>query len=93
MILILALIGSTSCTTTNTPDEQKVFKETLLSMIPILPEVPSLPELNWRYQNGLYCLDETNVDRLLNYGENTLPYFKWELGQYQRKLDVILQSL
>ena len=93
MILILALIGLISCTTTDVTDEQKVFKETLLTMVPILPEVPSFPELNWTYQNGLYCLDESNVDRLLNYGENTLPYFRWELKQYQRKLDVILHSL
>ena len=62
-------------------------------MIPLLPEVPSLPELSWSYQDGLYCLDEQNVDKLLNYGENTLPHFRWELEQYQRKLDVVLQSL
>ena len=62
-------------------------------MIPVLPEVPSLPELTWSFKDGLYCLDEQDVDKLLNYGENTLPYFRWELEQYQRKLDVILQSL
>ena len=93
VILILALIGSTSCTTTNVTEDKTTFKETLLSMIPDLPDVPSLPALSWTYQEGLYCLDEQNVDMLLDYGENTLPHFRWELGQYQRKLDVILQSL
>lgn len=93
MILILALIGSTSCTSTKHASEDTTFRDTLISMIPVLPEVPSLPQLTWTFQNGLYCLDEQNVDKLLNYGENTLPYFRWELEQYQRKLDVILQSL
>ena len=62
-------------------------------MIPALPEVPSLPELTWSFKDGLYCLDEPDVDKLLNYGENTIPLFRWELELYQRKLDVILQSL
>ncbi len=62
-------------------------------MIPVLPEVPALPQLTWTYQDGLYCLDEQNVDSLLDYGENTLPLFRWELDQYRRKLDSILQAL
>ena len=62
-------------------------------MIPVLPEVPALPQLTWTYQNGLFCLDEQNVDRLLDYGENTLPRFRWEMEQYQKKLDVVLNSM
>ena len=93
MILILVLIGLTGCTTTSASVEQDLFKETLLSMIPVLPEVPSLPELKWTYRDGLYCLEEHDVDKLLNYGENDLPLFRWQLEQYQRKLEIILQSL
>lgn len=62
-------------------------------MIPALPEIPFLPELTWTYQNGLYCLDEHDADRLLDYGENILPRFRWDLEQYHRKLDSILQAL
>ena len=62
-------------------------------MIPVLPAVPSLPQLTWTYWDGLYCLDEQNVDRLLNYGENTLPHFKWELDKYKRELEIVLNSI
>ena len=93
MIALLVLIVLTSCTTTEVGLESDLFRDTLISMIPALPEVPALPELKWVYKNGLYCLDEQNVDKLLDYGENTLPRFRWELEQYQRKLDSILKSL
>ena len=90
---LLVLTVLTGCTTTSVTKEQNTFKETLLSMIPVLPEVPALPQLTWTYQDGLYCLDEQNVDRLLDYGENTLPRFRWELDQYRRKLDSVLQAI
>ena len=89
----LVLTVLTGCTTTSVTKEQNTFKETLLSMIPVLPEVPALPQLTWTYQDGLYCLDEQNVDKLLDYGENTLPRFRWELDQYRRKLDSVLQAI
>ena len=90
---LLVLTALTGCTTTSVIEEQDTFKETLLSMIPVLPEVPALPQLTWTYQDGLYCLDEQNVDKLLDYGENTLPRFRWELDQYRRKLDSVLQAI
>ena len=90
---LLVLTVSTGCTTTSATDEQSTFKETLLSMIPVLPEVPALPQLTWSYQDGLYCLDEQNVDRLLDYGENTLPRFRWELDKYRRELEIVLSSI
>lgn len=91
--VILALIALTCCTTTEVIEDKTTFKETLLSMIPDLPDVPTFPALNWTYQDGLYCLDETNVDKLLDYGENTLPRFRWELAQYHRKLNIILDAI
>lgn len=90
--VLLVLIVSTGCTTTEVAQEPDLFRDTLISMIPALPEVPALPQLTWIYHDGLYCLDETNVDKLLDYGENTLPRFRWEMEQYQKKLDVVLNS-
>ena len=84
---------STGCTTTEITEEPDLFRDTLISMIPVLPEVPSLPQLEWHYTDGMYWLDERTVDKLLDYGENTLPRFRWDLEQYQRKLDSILQAL
>ena len=92
-ILILVLSVLTSCTTTEVSDQSGLYRDTLISMIPALPEVPTLPQLTWIFNDGLYCLDEDNVNKLLDYGENTLPLFRWEMQQYQRKLEIILQSL
>lgn len=65
----------------------------MLSMIPALPEIPDFPQLTWAYENGKYCLDEENVDRLLDYGENEMPFYRWEMQQYKRKLEAVLQAL
>ena len=95
LLVILSLILSvlTSCTTTEVVQDSDLFRDTLVSMIPALPDVPSLSQLEWHYLNGMYCLDETNVDRLLDFGENILPRFRWELSQYQKKLDSVIQAL
>ena len=90
---ILVLSVSTGCTTTEVNPEPDLFRDTLVSMIPVLPEVPSLPQLTWIYKDGYYCLDERNVDLLLDYGENTLPRFRWEMQQYHRKLMTVLDAL
>ncbi|MBO4279493.1 MAG: hypothetical protein J5891_06760, partial [Spirochaetales bacterium] len=91
--VLLVLSVSTGCTTTEVSEEPDLFRDTLISMIPALPVVPSMPELKWTYQDGMYCLDEQNVDLLLDYGENTLPNFRWQLEQYRRKLEIVLESL
>lgn len=58
-----------------------------------MPELPSLPTLNWSYQSGLYCLSESDVDKLLDYGENDIPYYKYQLQIWKDKLDVIISYL
>ena len=93
VILIPVLIVSVSCTSTEKIIEDSTYRDVLISMIPVLPEVPSLPQLEWTYQDGLYCLDEHNVDLLLDYGENALPHFRWELDQYRKKLDSVVSGL
>ena len=93
MTVLLVLSVSTGCTTTEVSEEPDLFRDTLISMIPVLPVVPSLPQLDWHYTDGMYWLDETTVDRLLDYGENTLPNFRWQLEQYRRKLEIVLESL
>lgn len=65
----------------------------MLDMVPELPVVPAFPVLHWSYSNGLYSIEEDDVDRLLDYGENRIPRFRWELEQYQKKLETVLQYL
>lgn len=65
----------------------------MLDMVPELPVVPDFPVLHWSYSNGLYSIGEEDVDRLLDYGENRIPRFRWELEQYRKKLEMVLQYL
>lgn len=62
-------------------------------MVPELPEVPEFPVLHWSYSDGLYSIGEEGVDNLLDYGENLIPRFRWELEQYKEQLDIVLSAL
>ena len=62
-------------------------------MLPRLPEFPVLPELCWEYKDGRYSLSEEDVDKLLSYFENDIALYKWELGQYEKKLEVVVNTL
>ena len=62
-------------------------------MLPQLPEFPVLPELCWEYKDGRYSLSETDVDKLLSYFENDIALYKWELGQYKKKLEVVIDAM
>lgn len=99
-MLMLALSALTACTSTNrssTAEEVSesfnVYVKTILSEFPILPEFPSFPELHWAYNDGLYGIDEEDVDKLLNYAENTIPLFKHNLKTYEEKVNVIINAL
>ena len=62
-------------------------------MLPGLPEFPVLPELCWEYKDGRYSLSEADTDKLLSYFENDIARYKWELGQYEKKLEVVVSTL
>ena len=61
-------------------------------MLPQLPEFPVLPELCWEYRDGRYSLSESDTDKLLSYFENDIALYKWELDQYEKKLEVIVTT-
>ena len=62
-------------------------------MLPELPEFPVLPELCWEYKDDRYSLSETDVDKLLSYFENDIALYTWELGQYEKKLEVVKSTI
>ena len=62
-------------------------------MLPELPEFPVLPELCWEYKDGRYSLSESDTDKLLSYFENDIALYKWELGQYKKKLEVVIDAM
>ena len=62
-------------------------------MLPKLPEFPVLPELCWEYEDGRYSLSESDTDKLLSYFENDIALYKWKLGQYEKKLEIVIDRI
>ena len=93
VMLPAVLIVSTGCTSVPTGQENDPYRQVLVSMAPEAPTIPAFPTLNWTYQNGLYCISETDADELLDYGENELPLFAHRYEQYLRQIGLILDAL
>ena len=91
--LLAVLIVSIGCTSTPTVEVSDPYRQTLVSIAPEGPTIPAFPTLNWTYQNGLYCISETDADKLLDYGENELPLFAHRYEQYLRQIGLILDAL
>lgn len=58
-----------------------------------MPAYPGFPDVTWSYIDGRYTLSEQDVDKILNWGENEIPKYLYEIDQYQKKLQVIIDSL
>ena len=93
LLLLSVLAVSTGCGTTEIPDESP-YEEILISMIPDLPELPPFPELQWMLEeNGRYSISEEDADRLLNYRDNELPLYRFEIERYQREMRILAESI
>ena len=55
--------------------------------------LPQLPELCWEYKDGRYSLSEVDTDKFLSYFENDIALYKWELGQYEKKLEIVIDRI
>ena len=62
-------------------------------MFPSLPDLPSFPTLEWKYEDGCYSISEEDVDKLLDYGENKIPLYKYEIDVYSREMEVLKETL
>jgi len=91
---LICLISSckTTIVTAEKVDETDV-RETLVEYLPEAPKVPQLPALHWTYDNGLYSLHESDVDKLLQFKEEALPAFVVDYDAWQREVAIILNSL
>lgn len=90
-MLLLALSVLIGCTTTELPDD-KSYYAILVDMIPPLPSIPSFPELSWEFKDGKYSIDEADVDKLLDYGENKFPLYRYQMNVYQASLESIKEA-
>lgn len=92
ILLPVLLVSMTGCRSSEQTAEGTAYQDALRNMVPALPEVPSFPALDWQYRDGMYCLTENDVDLFLDYRENALPIYIWEMQQYRKKMDAILES-
>ena len=91
MTVLLVLTVLTACRTVQKSDA--AYIEILVSEIPDHPVLPSWPSVTWEYQDGRYSLEEEDVDKVLNYLENEIPMYKFEVEQYQEQLEIVLDAL
>lgn len=64
------------------------------AMLPELPELPEWPKLSWTLEpSGRYSLSEADVDKVLDYWENQIPRYRYELEVYGRTITVIVEHL
>lgn len=94
-IVLVALIGLISCTTVKA-DINKVeesYKDTVISLYKNPPTLPSFPQLSWVYQDGMYCISESDADKLISYVENDLASFKSDYEVYVYTVEQILESI
>ena len=92
----MAMLTTTSCALTHCTRNEGTddsYREILIGMIPDLPIIPSFPKLEWGYDDGMYWIDEDDADRLLDYGENLLPTYRWEIEKYREQLNLVLDKL
>lgn len=91
MILLLVLIALTGCQTIARTDS--TFTRILISQVPDLPSFPIWPSVTWEYEDNRYSLSENDVDKILDYLENKIPLYEFEIEQYEEQLQIILNSL
>ena len=86
---LTVLIGCRS-TGEQIPSNSQIIK----NMVPDLPVLPAWPKLSWILEeNGRYSVDETDVDKILDYWENQIPAYLHEMEIYQETLNIILGHL
>lgn len=91
MTALLVSLVLTACRTVQKSDA--AYIGILVSEIPDHPVLPSWPSITWEYQDGRYSLGEEDVDKVLNYLENEIPMYKFEVEQYQEQLNIVLDAL
>ena len=91
MTVLLALLASTGCRTATGPDSAAIG--ILVSQMPELPDIPVWPDVTWTFEDGLYCLDEHDADMVLDYLENRMPMYRFEMESYGEQMQAVKDGL
>ena len=94
-LLLVALMSvlsvSTGCQTGSETSDG--YKSIVIGMVPELPELPDLPALSWEYKDGRYSISSEDADLYLDYGENRIPLYLYQMDIYRKKMDILLDAL
>ena len=74
-------------------DAEQEAKQILANEIPTLPSIPSWPNVSWFYEDGKYSLNESDVDKVLNYLENEMPLYEFEINRFEEEILIIINGL
>ena len=88
--MTLVLVALISCRTVKTDSP---YTEILIAEIPEHPVLPEWPCVSWEYDDGRFSLSEEDVDKVLNYLENEIPLYTFEVEQYEAELNIVLDAL
>ena len=86
------LIDLTSCQTAQVKTDNTAI-EILIAEIPEVPTLPSWPSVYWDYEDGKYYLTEEDIDKVLDYLENQIPLYQFEVTQFEEQLELVLEGL
>lgn len=90
-VLMSVLSVSTGCQTGSEAADD--YKSIIIGMVPELPKHPELPSLSWEYKDGRYSISADDADLYLDYGENQIPLYLYQMEVYKEKLDILLEAL
>lgn len=90
-MLMSVLSVSTGCQTGS--ETSGDYKSIVIGMVPELPKHPELPALSWEYKDGRYSISAEDADLFLDYGENQIPLYLYQMEVYKEKLDILLEAL
>lgn len=93
--MLLVLICSTGCRTAriDLADPDRVYREQVAELVPELPELPEFPDLSWQFDQGRYSISESDVDRLLDYRDNQLAEYRFQVEIYADQLRIIIGNM
>lgn len=94
--LALIVLTMAGCKTTKEivpVDPGEDYREAVAALLPDPPVIPEFPQLKWAYSEGRYSIDEADVDKLLDFRDNALPQYRYEVEVYTAQVDAIIKGL
>ena len=89
------LLVSTACLTTRAARAgDEGYKGIMANLVPERPTLPRFPSLSWEIEeNGRFSITREDADRLLDYRDNLLPLYEWEMEKWTDKQRAVLECI